>query len=175
MHQRIQYSEPVGPIENLRSQQLAVNAAGGIEDAGAELLDHARIGFPLRLQDLMSKTIRLNQMAPQILQSLADEALAARESSGEPYAEHNPSRRSADCTALTMSIAIVRGPTPPGTGVYAPAFSATSPGCTSPTRILPLRSKTCKRSGTLAKMRPASFGSEILFIPTSITVAPGLM
>src|SRR6266436_8922408 len=50
------------------------------------------------------------------------------------------SLRSADSMVLTMSMAMVRGPTPPGTGVYAEALAAASIGWTSPTNTLPLRS-----------------------------------
>src|SRR5271156_885139 len=48
----------------------------------------------------------------------------------------SPRRILAALTVLYISIAIVRGPTPPGPGVKAPATSATS-GCTSPTRVEP--------------------------------------
>ena len=41
---------------------------------------------------------------------------------------------SAAVTVLTRSIATVMGPTPPGTGVMAPATSTASSKCTSPTR-----------------------------------------
>ena len=52
-----------------------------------------------------------------------------------------------------MSIAIVRRPTPPGTGVIAPATSTALSKSTSPTNYL-------------GAMR---------LIPTSITVAPGFI
>src|SRR5690606_13683154 len=58
---------------------------------------------------------------------------------------------SAATTVLVSSIAIVIGPTPPGTGVIQPATSLTLSNSTSPT-VLPSR----------------------LLIPTSITTAPGL-
>ena len=53
---------------------------------------------------------------------------------------------------LASNIAIVIGPTPPGTGVILPATAAAESNSTSPTS-------------------PAS----VLFMPTSITVAPGLI
>src|SRR2546423_143669 len=46
-------------------------------------------------------------------------------------------RRRAAFTVLLMSMVMVMGPTPPGTGVSAPAV-LTAPGWTSPTRALPL-------------------------------------
>ncbi len=60
-------------------------------------------------------------------------------------------RSEAALNVLASSIAIVIGPTPPGTGVIAPATSATASKSTSPTRP-----------------------SSVRFVPTSITVAPGL-
>src|ERR1700677_519469 len=80
----------------------------------------------------------------------------------------------AAATVLLISIAIVRGPTPPGTGVNAPAVRTTS-GCTSPTSTDPLAAKDASFSGKLAKMRSASARSVTTFCPTSITVAPGRM
>ena len=55
-----------------------------------------------------------------------------------PRSAVQPQRRrsSAALTVLAISIAIVSGPTPPGTGVSAPATAATS-GCTSPTSTEP--------------------------------------
>src|SRR5579859_5264400 len=63
------------------------------------------------------------------------------------------SEASAACTVFHSSIARVIGPTPPGTGVIAPAISAALSKSTSPTS-LPLGDRV---------------------IPTSITDAPGLM
>ena len=47
-------------------------------------------------------------------------------------------------SVFLSSIAIVSGPTPPGTGVSAPATSATA-GCTSPTTSAPRRSNASRR------------------------------
>ena len=58
----------------------------------------------------------------------------------------------ADFTKLVISIAIVIGPTPPGTGVMYEAFLLTDSKSTSPTNL----------------------PSSVLFIPTSITTAPSL-
>lgn len=56
-------------------------------------------------------------------------------------------------TVFFMSIAIVIGPTPPGTGVIADATGSAVSNSTSPT----------------------SFFGAILFMPTSITTAPGFI
>ena len=66
--------------------------------------------------------------------------------SGPPFRrspDHPPAAEAAASVFLSSS-AIVIGPTPPGTGVSAPATSATS-GCTSPTTSEPRFSKVARR------------------------------
>src|SRR5688572_6670742 len=82
-------------------------------------------------------------------------------------------RSSAALTVFAISIAIVSGPTPPGTGVRAPAVAATS-GCTSPTSTEPRFSNTCRRSLWRPKIRLASSADVTELMPTSMTTAPGL-
>src|SRR6185369_14008375 len=74
-----------------------------------------------------------------------------------PSGSARPARRCAATRVLRMSMAIVIGPTPPGTGVIAPATSAASAKATSPTK----------------RPLPSSVGMRL--IPTSMTVAPGLI
>src|SRR5450432_1202069 len=112
-------------------------------------MDYGVVGFGARQQDLVTQLVRLNQVATQIAQGVSGERFAARETPRESYAEHRC--RSAALTVLAMSMAMVNGPTPPGTGVYAPANSRTASGSTS----------------------PINFPSAVRFMPTSITVAPG--
>ena len=72
------------------------------------------------------------------------------------FAAGNPADVHAALTVLASRQAIVIGPTPPGTGVIAPATSRASSNATSPTtRRLPSRMTR--------------------LTPTSITVAPGLI
>ena len=68
-----------------------------------------------------------------------------------PPARRNVGELVAASSVLRRSIAIVIGPTPPGTGVIAPASSAAGSKSTSPTRP-----------------------SSVRLMPTSMTVAPGL-
>src|SRR6266446_327735 len=55
-------------------------------------------------------------------------------------------RRRAAFTVLLMSMVMVMGPTPPGTGVSAPAVLIAL-GWTSPTRALPFARNFSRRSG----------------------------
>src|SRR5690606_7895637 len=72
-----------------------------------------------------------------------------------PAGGTRPARICAATRVLRSSTAIVIGPTPPGTGVIAPATSTAEAKSTSPT--------------SLVLPSPAS----IRLMPTSITVAPG--
>jgi len=58
-----------------------------------------------------------------------------------------------------ISIAIVMGPTPPGTGVICPAIFDADSKWTSPTSLLPVFQVL----------------SSMYCIPTSITIAPGFI
>src|SRR5579871_2424538 len=75
-------------------------------------------------------------------------------------------------TVFAMSIAMVNGPTPPGTGVIAPATSATL-GSTSPTSVEPFSENDFSRAALPAKNFSNSARCVILLVPTSITAAPG--
>src|SRR5260221_3911644 len=86
-------------------------------------------------------------------------------------AEALPRRRRAAFTVLFMSMVMVMGPTPPGTGVSAPAVFAAS-GCTSPTRAEPLARHFSRRAGELCRRDSAFLAVVTLAVATSITVAP---
>src|SRR5258706_1138201 len=75
------------------------------------------------------------------------------------YLTLSPKAISAALSVFSSSMAIVIGPTPPGTGVIAPATSFADSKSTSPTVRDPL----------------FLVGSSMLFVPTSITTAPGLI
>src|SRR5258708_40366234 len=75
------------------------------------------------------------------------------------YLTLSPKAISAALSVFSSSMAILIGPTPPGTGVSAPATSFAASKSTSPTGRDPL----------------FLVGSSILFVPTSITTAPGLI
>ena len=65
----------------------------------------------------LAEQIGLDEQAAVTGQGLADKRLAGRQSAGQPHFLHRPACRSAAATVLAMSMAMVRGPTPPGTGV----------------------------------------------------------
>src|SRR4029077_5091223 len=97
----------------------------------------------------------------------ADRAFAAGDAASDPKTEHErfylavtldcgcfaadaPRRRRAAFTVLLISMVMVMGPTPPGTGVRAPATFMAS-GCTSPTSAEFLTRNFARRSGVLRK------------------------
>src|SRR5690606_22346494 len=104
-------------------------------------------------------------------QRAGDMALAGREAPGQRDPDH-AALVSAAVTVFTSSWAMVRGPTPPGTGVSAPATSATA-GCTSPTTRAPRLSKAARRGESGGKSCSTVARSVSRLMPTSTTVAPG--
>ena len=97
------------------------------------------VGDCSRLVDLMGQRVRLKKMRTTFYQHDRNRRFAARDAASKSYAQHGyvyfieksahplrVLRRSlAAFTVLLISMAIVSGPTPPGTGVIAPATSAT--------------------------------------------------
>src|SRR5439155_24456789 len=92
-----------------------------------------------------------------------------------PYPPYPPplARVSAAVNVFFSSIAIVSGPTPPGTGDSQPATSDTS-GWTSPTTSEPRRSNVSRRFECAGYKRSTVGRSLICGVPTSTTAAPGL-
>src|SRR5215469_5464954 len=152
MHQFVQFLKQRRLVENKRSQLAPIDALFRRENASAEFADYRVIGLPIGQQHLMTELVGFNEMTAEIGQCMSHETLAAGQTSGEPYPEHTCC--SAACTVLLISIAMVSGPTPPGTGVYALASSRAAAASTSPISPLP---------------------SVPRFWPTSITTAPGRM
>src|ERR1019366_7297149 len=175
VHQRIQAGQTLRVSEDARRQGAAVDGGVGGQNLATEFLYHGLVSLSAGRHHRMADFIRLNQQATAGGQRLANKRLSAGETARQPNFQHTPKRRSAEATVLTMSMAMVRGPTPPGTGVYAPAHSTTSMGSTSPTSRLPLRSKDASFSGELRKIRAARSRSSTRLLPTSMTVAPCLM
>src|SRR5580698_6594000 len=124
VHQGVEFVEAFRIAKNLGSQPSPVDSLGRcgavhlavpLKDSGAKFANHARIRLAIRLLDLAPQFVGLNQQATQIGQRTAHKALAASQSAGETYPEH--ACCSASSTVLLMSMAMVRGPTPPGTGL----------------------------------------------------------
>jgi hypothetical protein len=119
MHDRIQLFQALSIAEDKRSETATVDAAIGIQNLAAELPNYRREGFPVGGQGLVAEVVRMNEVGSQALQRFSDEGFAAREAAGESYAEgaRHARRLSAAAMVFIMSIAMVSGPTPPGTGV----------------------------------------------------------
>src|SRR5579885_3489837 len=173
MDQGIQAGQSFRVIENNSGEFAPVESAVRAENAGTELAQRRLKSRASGGQSFMPEFVGPNQVTPEGCQSVADEALTAGQASRESDLQHTPRRRSADSTVLAISIAMVSGPTPPGTGVYAPDFS-TATGYTSPPSTLPFRSNASRFSVEFLTIRETSSRLSRLLTPTTITVAPGL-
>src|ERR1039457_3844227 len=162
-----------GGAQRRGGARLAVDEAAVRQNFPAEFPHHGVIGFPAGRQHLVAEFVGLDEKTAAARQYLTHEGLPAGQAAREPHLQHAAALRSAEATVLAMSMAIVRGPTPPGTGEYAPAFSTTSNGSTSPNRTLPFLSHAASFRGESPIMRATSPRSLRRFMPTSITVTPG--
>src|SRR6185437_13148101 len=148
----IQPSKRFRGSEDTRRKRATIDFTSLCKDALTEFADHRVVRFPASRQHGMAELVGMDHQAAPAGERFRDEAFAAGEAPGESDFQHLPHRRSAASTVFAMSMAMVSGPTPPGTGVYAEARSTTSSGCTSPTRIPPRLSNTASFSGELRKM-----------------------
>src|SRR5271165_5290176 len=105
MHQAVQQPQPLGIGEYFERQALAVDLAIRSENAAAERPHHRFISRAVRHEHFVTERVGLDQLATQVFERRADKALAARQSSGQPYLQHN--RRSADSIVFTISMAMV--------------------------------------------------------------------
>src|SRR5581483_9283208 len=137
MNQPVQLLHAAVAERKLR-QPRTVNRPIGIDDLRTKMSHHVVVHRLAGLHEFVRDHIGLKKMGPQLDEHAAHDALTARYAAGQANAQQGcsyrlpasagmrePRRIRAALTVLTMSMAIVSGPTPPGTGVSAPATSAT--------------------------------------------------
>ena len=104
--------------------------------------DHVLVGGPAGRDHLVGHRVEVERPESGRGQMSPHARLAAGDAAGEADPQHRASAAgrggaaaacSAEDTVLLMSMAMVSGPTPPGTGVSAPARSRTEGAWTSPT------------------------------------------
>ena len=113
-------------------EPLPVQAAVLGQDPGTESRHHVAVGRAARRHDLVRDPVQVEGGEAGRGQPPEDARLPA----GDPPGQADPqgqARSPAAFTVFFMRSAMVRGPTPPGTGVSAPATSRTEGACTSPT------------------------------------------
>src|SRR5215203_1246043 len=115
-------------------QGRAIDRSVRAEDGRTETLDHCSVSGCSGGNRLSREDIGVDRRDPELIEPPEAETLAGRDSAGEcgPQKCQAGVRSCAARSVFFSSIAIVSGPTPPGTGVSAPATSTTD-GCTSPT------------------------------------------
>src|SRR5947209_2620523 len=164
------------PAECNFGQFGAIHAPVRIDDIFAKRSYDVIIDSLAGLHKLASHFIRVHYVCSAGSKHSSDNALAASQPAGEPDGQRHCTARlrrmRAAFTVFDISMAMVSGPTPPGTGVMAPATSATL-GWTSPTRVEPFALNSSSRFGSSPKYSRNFFLSITRLIPTSMTVAPG--
>src|SRR5262249_28409104 len=130
-------------VENDCAKFFSVDEFVFAENFFAEFANHFFISRQSRFDEPVANKIGFKDMKTQFAQLICDPSLAAGYSSGEAKSPHKRtgpktrhysaalaadfSRRSrAALTVFDMSMVMVIGPTPPGTGVSAPAVLTAS-------------------------------------------------
>ncbi len=113
----------------------------GSENVAAKFAHHIIVCGAAGLDHLVRDLVGFEHVAAEFAKHRGHRAFAGGDSAGQADAQHqglaarraarvpcerDPRRRRAAFTVLLISMAMVSGPTPPGTGVIAPATSATS-------------------------------------------------
>ena len=133
MNQRVQLRTSLRIAEDDLSENLAANPSIGGKDAIAKSLNHGFIYGLARLKQFVRDPVGIDEVASKLDEHYAHRALARGDAAREPDPEHQMARRMrAALSVFFMSIAIVIGPTPPGTGVIMDATSLTPRSSTSP-------------------------------------------
>lgn len=127
-----------------RAEFASVHTALAIGDRRTEFAEHFFVGGLARLYEFVRKRVGVKDREAQFAEHGRDGAFAAGDPAGQSESEHLYSchradavdcvaetlgearRRRAAFTVLLMSIVMVIGPTPPGTGVSAPAVFTAS-------------------------------------------------
>src|SRR6516162_7618846 len=96
-------------------------------------------------------------MAAEFDKHRPDGTFARGDVAGKPDSQHHIARRMrAALRVFFIKVAIVIGPTPPGTGVSSDATSFTARSSTSPTQMYPRFSNSFRRVSSFPKSRSKS-------------------
>ncbi len=132
--------------ENDRAEFFAVNGTVGAKNVLSEFINDGLVRGLTALDELMAERVRVENVKAEFAELRCDPTFAAGDSSGEAESFHKfigranseirhyrvaptaarERRRRAALTVLLMSMVMVMGPTPPGTGVRAPAVLTAS-------------------------------------------------
>src|SRR5207248_1504216 len=111
----------------------AVDPAVRQEDLAAVLAQQRLVPRLARAVEVRHDVVGVDRHRAEGRERPRHRRLAAGEAAGEPDRQYHPRLRFAAATVFFISMAIVIGPTPPGTGVIHRATSATRAKSTSPT------------------------------------------
>src|SRR5207249_5544293 len=154
MDERVQARARAGIDEDEIAEPFPVDGPVGAEDRRAERAHHVVVGGAAGRHHVAGDGVEVQRLEARRGEPAQDVRLPTGDAAGEAHPQdarpslrsrgmnprsllsqggYSPPRTPAARTVFFMSIAIVSGPTPPGTGVSAPATSRTDGACTSPT------------------------------------------
>lgn len=121
VNQAVQHLQFFSIYENNRRKLFSIDSAAECKNIGAELFENRAEGFSTWLEHRVSQPVCVDHVASEALQLGCNERFPGRVAARKAYLHHPGDLPfkcvSASRTVLAISMAIVSGPTPPGTGV----------------------------------------------------------
>ncbi len=125
MDDRFEIAPGAGVAEDHCAEFPAIDLAVGADDVAAEAALDGLRGRGAGRHDRVGEQVCVNRRDVARREGREDVALARRDAARQRDTDHG-ARPSAAVTVFLSSSAIVSGPTPPGTGVMAPATCSTA-------------------------------------------------
>src|SRR2546425_4759026 len=136
MDDPVQFCPGLRITENDFSKNIPIDRSIRRQDVFTKGLNRGCIDRLAGPKEFVGDPVRVEEMASELDEHYSHGGLARSDSAGEPCAEHQMARRKrAAFSVFLMSVAIVIGPTPPGTGVIIEATSLTPRSSTSPAQM----------------------------------------
>src|SRR5580704_15881729 len=92
MNKGVELFQALGMIPHQGAELAAVDVPVRIEDARAELPDDGVVRFGARQHYFVAELVGFDEIATQVSQRVAHETFARRQTAGQSYAEHWPTR-----------------------------------------------------------------------------------
>src|SRR5882762_3892628 len=140
MHNCVQARQARRVGKHNGAELLPVHTSIRREDSASKFTHNFVVCCSTGLNQAVRDFVGVKHVAPEFAKNRGDCGLSCSDSARQAYAQHQglaatapgttigtacARRRRAAFTVLRISMAMVSGPTPPGTGVIAPATSAT--------------------------------------------------
>jgi len=92
MNDRVELFQTLGTVPHQGAEPLTVDLAVRFEDLATELPDDGVIGLRTRKHHFMAQLVGFDEMATELRQRMAHETFPGRQTAGQTYTQHGPTR-----------------------------------------------------------------------------------